>query len=76
MTLAQEYSNLEALAVFELSNWGGIEILAMNCEDVVACFNFESGRSEIRRHKIVYTSAGRAYFRKAGHKYYLDQFMA
>lgn len=76
MTLAQEYGNLKALAVLGLSNWGGIEILAMNCDDVVACFNFGSGRSEIRRHKLVYTSTGRAYFRKAGHRYYLDQFMA
>lgn len=75
MALYKEYENTKALGVITLCNFGGLEILDQNCEEVVACFNFGTGRQQIRRHKITYTANGRAYIRKAGHRYYLDRFM-
>lgn len=73
-----EYTEKSALAVIPLSNWGGIEILEVlyGIEDeVIACFNFGTGRQEIRRHKIHTTPSGRAYIRKEGRRYYLDETM-
>lgn len=75
MTLAKEYENKKAIGYLNLCNFGGLEILDINCEEAVACFNFGNGREMIRRHKIIYTANGHAYIRKAGKIYYLDQIM-
>ena len=61
------------VGTIHLCNWGGLEVLSINNEEVVACFNFGNGREMFNTHKIIYTSSGRAYFRKQGKRYYLDQ---
>lgn len=75
--LYRKYADAPAVGALPLSNWGGLEILDLdiNEEAIVACFNFGNGREMIRRHRIIYTSAGRAYIRKAGRRYYLDNIM-
>ena len=75
MALYKEYENTKPVGVLPLSNWGGLEILALNYEECIACFNWGTGRQMIRRHSIIYTASGRAYIRKAGHRYYLDEIM-
>ena len=75
MTLAKEYENTKAVGYLTLCNFGGLEILDINCEEAVACFNFGNSREMIRKHKIIYTSSGRAFIRKMGRKYYLGEIM-
>lgn len=79
--LYKQYENTSAVGYYPMSNFGGLEILAVdgiekNGEDaVVACFNWGTGRQHIRRHVIRYTESGRAYIRKAGDRYYFDEIM-
>lgn len=76
MNKYQEYFTKKAVGVLPLSNWGGLEILDILCgieDEVIACFNWGDDRQMIRRHKIYYTSSGRAYFRKMDRRYYLDE---
>lgn len=78
MTLYRTYENTKAIGTYALSNFGGIEILDIlyGIDDyAVACFNFGTGRQQIRKHKIQYTPAGRAYIRKQGIRYYFDEIM-
>lgn len=79
MALYKEYADKKAVGTFATSNFGGIEILDLvdknNDLAVVACFNFGTGRQQIRRHTIKETASGRMFIRKAGRRYYLDQFM-
>lgn len=78
LPLYKQYETTSAIAGLCLCNWGGIEILDVlyGIEDyVVACFNFGTGRQQVRRHKICTTSAGRLYFWKGHTRYYIDQFM-
>lgn len=76
--LYREYAETSAIGYFTMSNYGGLEILDINygIEDVaIACFNFGTGRQQIRRHKIYTAPSGRFYIRKAGTRYYFDQIM-
>lgn len=78
MTLKELYKNRQAVGTYTLCNWGGLEILDIiyGLDDkAVACFNFGCGRTDIRKHKIYTTTAGRAYIRKNGTRYYFDQIM-
>ena len=78
MTLHKTYENAKAVGTLPLSNWGGLEILDIlyGIDDyAVACFNFGTGRQQIRKHKIQYTQAGRSYIRKQGVRYYFDEIM-
>ncbi|MBO6272777.1 hypothetical protein J6O48_08370 [bacterium] len=78
MTLYKTYENTEAVGTFPLCNFGGLEILDIlyGINDyAVACFNFGTGRQQIRKHKIHYTPAGRSYIRKQGVRYYFDEIM-
>lgn len=75
--LYKKYENTKAVGVYPLCNWGGIEVLDFEYgtdDYAIACFNFGHRRS-IRRHKLHYTRFGKAYFRKEGRRYYLDNFM-
>ena len=77
-TLYKTYENKKALGVFTLSNFGGIEILDIlhGIDDyAVACFNFGTGRQQIRKHKIYYTAMYRPYIRKQGTRYNLDEIL-
>ena len=76
--LYKKYEETEALGCFPMCNFGGLEILDIEygIEDyIIACFNFGTGRQQIRRHKICFTPAGRSYIRKQGTRYYLDTIM-
>ena len=67
------YENVKPVGILPLSNWGGLEILALEEYRVLACFNFGEGRQDIRWHKIEYTPYGRTYIRVYGVRYYLDE---
>ena len=76
--LYKKYADTPAIGVLPMSNFGGIEILDIihGWDDIaIACFNFGTGRQQIRRHKICYTSSGRSYIRKQGVRYYFDEIM-
>lgn len=81
MALYREYADTPAVGVYPMSNWGGLEILALDGvekhgEDAcIACFNWGTGRQHIARHVIRYTTSGRAYIRKAGWRFYFDQIL-
>lgn len=74
MTLKEKYAEAKPVAVMGLSNWGGLEILDINSEEAVACFNYGNGRKSIRRHKVY--DGDRPYIRKYGTKYYLDEMIS
>ena len=75
------YEKTKAVGVYPMSNWGGLEVLAIdgiekNGEDaVIACFNWGTGRQHIARHVIRYTPCGRAYIRKNNWRFYFDEIM-
>lgn len=78
MALYKQYAETKAIGVIPMNNFGGIEILDIihGIEDyAVACFNFGTGRQQIRKHKIYYTAEYRPHIRKQGTQYYLDQMM-
>ena len=78
MALYKEYAEKKAIGVIPMSVFGGIEILDIIYgidNYAVACFNFGTGRQQIRRHKIFSTESGRSYIRKQGDRYYFDQIM-
>lgn len=73
MPLYKKYADTKAIAVLPMCNFGGIEILDVDYGGIfIACFNFGTGRQQIRRHKIYYSPSGRDYIRKQGKRYYLD----
>lgn len=78
MPLYKKYAETKAIGYYCECNWGGLEILAVEngFEDyAIACFNFGSGRQQIRRHKIQHFDSGRCFIRKQGRRYYFDQIM-
>lgn len=77
--LYKQYAETKAVGYYCMSNFGGLEILDIEngFEDyAVACFNFGTGRQQIRRHKVQVTESGRLYIRKQGRRYYFDEIMA
>lgn len=78
MSIYKDYVNARTIAVIPLSNHGGLEILesGTNCDDqLLACFNFGNGREYFHFHNVHCTPSGRAFIRKMGVRYYLDQMM-
>lgn len=76
MPLYKKYADTEPIGVITLCNWGGLEILDIEYgidDYVIACFNWGTGRQQIRRHKIMETPSGRLYIRKQGIRYYFGQ---
>lgn len=73
MILKHYYKNATPLGVYTICNFGGLAILAMEAETAIAAFNWGDGYKEIRRHRIHYTNAGRAYISKRGRRYYFDE---
>lgn len=74
--LAMDYADTMPVGVFGLNNFGGLEVLDTEDGDhVVTCFNYGDGRTNFGRQKVEYTASGRAYFRKHGARYYLDDIM-
>ena len=83
--LYKKYANTKAIGVLPLNNFGGIEFLDIEYginDYIIACFNFGTGRQQIRRHKVNCTTDDRLYIRKQGRRYYiadvigLDMYMA
>ena len=76
--LYKKYAETKAVGVFGMSNFGVLEVLDIiyGIDDyAVACFNWGTGRQQIRRHKIQYTENGRPFIRKQGHRFYFDNIM-
>lgn len=71
----KEYEGKAPIGYIQLLSFGGIEILDINNEEAVACFNFGNGREMIKKHKIRRNANGRPYIRKMDVMYYLDHFM-
>ena len=68
----KRYETKNAIGVYVLNNFGGLEILDLEYDYAIACFNFGDGRKCIRRHKIQTSSSGRSYIRKYNIRYYFD----
>ena len=76
--LYTQYETTKPVAFLAMCSFGGIEILDIIYdidEYAIACFNFGTGRQQIRKHKIQVSSSGRNYIRKQNVRYYLDQFI-
>lgn len=78
MTLRNTYAESKPLGVFGESAFSSIVLLEIEygIEDkVIAGYEYDGKRTNIRRHKIYTTPAGRFYIRKFGRRYYLDDFL-
>jgi hypothetical protein len=76
MTLKQIYQDAAPVGVYTMNNFGGLAILDIIDEECAVCaWHYGDGYESIRRHQIFYTYTGRAYIRKAGRRFYLDQIM-
>ena len=82
MTRAEmrEYKDKKPIAVYPMSNWGGVEILDIiyGIDDyVVARFNFGDGDVDNRMHryKIKYNKSGIPFFSMGGNRVRLDECM-
>ena len=74
--LYKKYENKKPIAVYTMSNFGGIAILDIiyDIDDmVIACFDFGTGYQKIRHYKIREQKNGRPYIRKNGIYCYLDE---
>lgn len=76
MILKNYYKEAAPVGVYPINNFGGLVILdIIGDSSVIAAWSYGDGFKSIRRHQIYYTFTGRAYIRKAGGRYYLDQIM-
>jgi len=65
------------IAVYVMSNWGGLGIISMGStgDSVKTAFDFGNGMENISTAKIRYSARGDGYFIKFGKRYYLRDFM-
>ena len=78
MTLKTLYSESEPISVYAESAFSGIVLLGVEYgiyDMVIAGYEYDGKRTNIRRHKIYTTAGGRWYIRKFQRRYYLDKFM-
>ena len=76
MILKNYYKEAAPVGVYIMNNFGGLAILDILSDDsVIAAWHYGEGYEGIRRHQVYYTYTGRAYIRKAGRRFYLDQIM-
>lgn len=68
----QEYSERKPVAVYPMSNWGGIEILGVEDEYVYYRFNFGEP-TEAHRAKINYGVKHHSFRTSAGYSVRLDE---
>lgn len=74
MILKSYYKEAAPVGVYVMNNFGGLVILdILSDESVIAAWHYGEGYKGIRRHQVYYTYTGRAYIRKAGSRFYLDQ---
>ena len=79
MALKERYANSRPFAVYADSAFSGVVLLAVEYgvdDMVIAGYEYEGKRSDIRRHKIYTTAGGRHYIRKFQRRYYLDDFIS
>ena len=72
------YKDKKPVAVYPMSNWGGIEILDIEHgidEYVIARFNFGTVEEKLHRIKIEYNKHGVPYFIMSGNRVRLDDCM-
>lgn len=85
--LYRQYADTKPVAVYPMSNWGGVEILEIDGIEkngkkaVIAAYNFGS-RQKIARHTIFWQMPPvdkpgdvRAYIRKGNRRIYFDECM-
>ena len=76
MILKNYYKEAAPVGLYPMNNSGGLAILDILSDDsVIAAWHYGEGYEGIRRHQVYYTYTGRAYIRKAGQRFYLDQIM-
>ena len=75
--LYKRYENAQPVGVYPMTNCGGLAVLdILEAEGTaVAAFHWGDGYQQTRRHRIQYSSSGRAYIRKQGCRYYFDEIM-
>lgn len=77
--LYQKYANTRPVAVFPLSNFGGLAILDHFYEYgedyFITAWDFGTGYQKIRRNRVQYTPSGRPFLRKESYRFYLDEIM-
>lgn len=74
MILKNYYKEAAPVGLYPLNNFGGLAILdILSDESVIAAWHYGEGYKSIRRHQVYYTFTGRAYIRKNGSRFYLDQ---
>lgn len=73
--LYKQYENAAPVGVYTICNFGGLAVLDISSdgESAVCAWHFGEKYENIRRHRIHTTYTGRAYIRKNGRRYYLDQ---
>ena len=76
MILKNYYKEAAPVGVYPINNFGGLAILDIISDECAVCaWHYGDGYESIRRHQIFYTYTGRAYIRKAGRRFYLDQIL-
>lgn len=76
MILKNYYKEAAPVGVYPMNNFGGLAILDILSDDsLIAAWHYGEEYEGIRRHRVYYTYTGRAYIRKAGRRFYLDQIM-
>ena len=63
------------IAVYPMSNFGGLGIISTDGETVKTAFNFGNGMENISTAKIRYNAHSEDYFIKFGKRYYIKDFM-
>ena len=68
---------MKYIGTYTLCNSGGLAIVSIDpaSNTCYSCFDFGNGPENGRRTKIYYASSGRAYIRRYGHRYYMDEIM-
>ena len=82
LAMYKRYENKKPCGVYGIGNFGGLalfnpdEIDKYNerC-DFIAAFHNGTKYTNFHKHKVHYTLSGRAYIRKGGVNYYLDEIM-
>lgn len=77
MTLKQLYKDAHPIAVYPITNFGGLAILDIDHIDdcVIAAWDFGDGYINIHQHKVYYSASGRDYIVKGKRRYYMDEFL-
>lgn len=76
--MRESFPPKQPIAVFPLTNWGGIEVLGIQNgvdDKVEVAINTGSTRKQRGPYKVYTTARGRTYFIMDSIRYYLDDFV-